>query len=95
MEKIEIIIGIVVALLGFFGIATALINKLKKELLEAIEKGIEAGKKINQIRSASSKGGKKITMEEIEETMPLLFDTIAEIVDVFEVIKEALSKKKK
>ena len=95
MEKIEIIIGVIVAVLAFFGVATTFINKLKKELLEAIDKGIKAGKKIEEIRSVGSKGGKKITIEEIEETMPILLEVMKEIVDVFEVMKDALEKRKK
>lgn len=95
MDKIQIVIGIIGSLLAFLGLHKVLINKLKKEVSEALEKGIATGKKIKLYRSENSAGGKKLTADEIQDLLPDVVDTVVEIVDVIETVQELVSKKKK
>lgn len=95
MEKLELIIAAIMVLLGFLGVGKVIIEKLKKEIAEALDKSTPAIDKIREYRKETSAGGKKLTPEEIKEVLPLAMDALVEWYDVVEVVVNELKKKKK
>ena len=93
-NNLDVVLTAIIALLGSFGVVKVKLDKLKKEIVEATQKGVEAGKKIKEFRSEKSDGGKKLTPAEISEAMPLLFDALSEFTDVLKEI-QAIAKAKK
>jgi len=96
MELIEIIkigVGIVVAILAALGVAKIFVEKLKKEVLEALDSVAALAKSYKDSISESSENGEKLSPTEIQDLLVKVGEFFGEFVDVVNVIKEKLKKK--
>jgi len=96
MELIEIIkigVGIVVAILAALGVAKIFVEKLKKEVLEALDSVAALAKSYKDSISESSENGEKLSPTEIQDLLVKVGEFFGEFVDVVNVIKEKLNKK--
>lgn len=93
IENLDVILTTIVAIAAALGVSKIWLNNIKKELVEAIEKGKLVAEKVKEVKDATSDGGKKITTEEIKELVPVIAEGLSELYDVFNVIAEKFKKK--
>ena len=94
LNNLDVILTTIVAIAAALGVSKIWLNKLKKEIVEAVDKGAVTVAKLKEFRGEESEGGKKLTSEEIKELVPLVADSVSELYDVLIVIAEKFKKKK-
>lgn len=93
VDIIKIVLAAVLGILGALGIAKVWMTNLKKEIVEALESAVSLAEEYKSSIAEDSQNGKKLSPDEIQAILGKLGNFFGELVDVFNVIKEALKKK--
>lgn len=81
--------------LAILKVTVSLVDKLKKDLLEALIALKSVLDKVKEVRGEDSPDGKKITEQEARELVVISADAIVEVIDVVEVVIDIVKEKKK
>ena len=93
-EIIALIFGILGVVGGVFGfISKAQLDKIRKELDEALEAALAVPELYKAAKSPDSERGEKLSQEEIAGLVGVLTVAFKEVVDLFKAIRDVFKKK--